>query len=380
MNEVPDNQVWLNNKEHEETQRFINRHESSRAISRSLQAAEQSTDVDVLSSEGGAIGSKIPTKPLPLNTIPAQVMSMFSTTMSNNVQFAEIVNVLENMQNLDFDANMIRNSALGIYYETSKRVQFRLGLFLNPAKETILDCRRLKGDSFVMGNFFTILTNELSKKPELGVKVVLEDDDDMNYFDEDEDDLNTLEELFGSGHLRLKNDPNLVKRLMREIESSDMETQVNDTGLLAHAAELPANVETLATEGGKPLVNLLEGKLQVNNAALVRQSAVLLKELTRMHPEIFSEQTAKSMVQAMGRWVPKAKATSEKEQHELTSSTTTVTNLAQGISSLMNSHSDLIKAVRLDDDEVNCIINTLQKYPSPHHDQVVDWMSKMQVC
>lgn len=379
MNEIPDSQVMLNNQEFQESQKFINRHESSRAVTKSLQTAEESQDVSLLSSADN-LGSKMPTKPLPLNTIPAQVMSMFSTTMSNNVPFAEIVNVLENMQNLDFDANIIRNSALGIYYETSKRVQFRLGLFLNPEKETILDCRRLKGDSFVMGNFFTILTNELSKKPELGVKVVLEDnDDDMNYFDEDEDDLNTLEELFGSGHLRLKNDPNLVKRLMREIQSSDMETQVNDTGLLAHAAELDANVETLATEGGKPLVNLLEGKLQENNAALVRQSAVLLKELTRMHPEIFSEQTAKSMVQAMGKWVPKAKTTSAKEQHELTSSATTVTNLAQGINSLMNSHSDLIKAVRLEDDEVSCIINTLQKYPSPQHDQVVQWMSDM-VC
>lgn len=379
MNEIPDSQVMLNNQEFQESQKFINRHESSRAVTKSLQTAEESQDVSLLSSADN-LGSKMPTKPMPLNTIPAQVMSMFSTTMSNNVPFAEIVNVLENMQNLDFDANIIRNSALGIYYETSKRVQFRLGLFLNPAKETILDCRRLKGDSFVMGNFFTILTNELSKKPELGVKVVLEDnDDDMNYFDEDEDDLNTLEELFGSGHLRLKNDPNLVKRLMREIQSSDMETQVNDTGLLAHAAELDANVETLATEGGKPLVNLLEGKLRENNAALVRQSAVLLKELTRMHPEIFSEQTAKSMVQAMGKWVPKAKTTSAKEQHELTSSATTVTNLAQGINSLMNSHSDLIKAVRLEDDEVSCIINTLQKYPSPQHDQVVQWMSDM-VC
>jgi len=204
----------------------------------------------------------------------------------------------------------------------------------------------------------------------------------MDFFDEDLDDLDALNTLFGQGHLHLKNDPKLVKHLMKEIESCDIETQVTDTGLLAHAAELDSNVDTLATEGGESLVKLLEGKLQHDNVALVRQSAVLLKELTRMHPEIFSEETAKSMVTAMGKWAPKDLIGSIREKSELTSSKTTVTNLAQGINSLMNSQqSDIVKSVQLDEDKITSVINTLQKYPSPSHNKVVEWMSEMtKVC
>merc|ERR1719204_1520961 len=255
------------------------------------------------------------------------------------------------------------NSALGIYYETSKRVQFRVGLHKNPKKETILDCRRLKGDSFVMGNFFTILTTKMSAMPELGVTVVYEEEESIDFFDDDEDDVEELDALLGQGHLRLENDPKLVKHLMKEIESSDLETQVNDTGLLAHAAELESNVKTLATEGGAPLVKILEGKLQHDNAALVRQSAVLLKELTRMHPEIFSESTAKSMVQAMGKWAEKPVATTV-ERSELVSSRSTVSNLAEGISALMQAEK-FDKSIQLEEDRATSVIHTLQKYPTP---------------
>lgn len=341
-------------------------------------ARHQLTDVDLLSNQGGAVGTKVPTKPLALTVLAPQLMSLFNTTMSNNTPFGEIVKVLEAIPNLDFDADILRSSALGIYYETSQRVQFRLGLFLNPEKETILDCRRLRGDSFVMGNFFNILTSKLGEKPALGVKVVLDDVDESEmatFFADEEEDVKELDALFVGGHLQLQKDPKLVVHLMKEIQSSDVETQVHDTGLLAHAAELKSNVDTLASQGGEPLVKLLEEKLQKNNAALVRQSAVLLKELTRMHPELASEQTAKSMVQAMGKWAPKGNV--EAKGSDLVSSRTTVTNLAQGISSLMNSQRDFVKSIKLDEESVTGIINTLQKYPSPVYKPVVDWMSEM---
>jgi hypothetical protein len=119
-------------------------------------------------------------------------------------------------------------------------------------------------------------------------------------------------------------------------------------------------------------VKILEGKLQHDNAALVRQSAVVLKELTRMHPEIFSEATAKSMVQAMGRWAPKPTVTTV-EQSELVSSRSTVSFLAEGISSLMQAE-NFDKSIKLDEDSATGVINTLQKYPSPEHDMIVNWL------
>jgi len=377
---LPGQQVWLTPEQNNESllqKKTKNEYKSVRAVPRYAQP----TDVDLLSNQGGHAGAKVPTKPFALTVLAPQLMSLFNTTMSNQTPFGEIVKVLEAIPNLDFDADLLRSSALGIYYETSQRVQFRLGLFLNPHKETVLDCRRLKGDSFVMGNFFTILTNKLGEKPELGVKVVYDDidEEEMDFFDNDDDnDVKDLDSLFGGGHLQLQKDPKLVIHLMKEIETSDLETQVNDTGLLAHAAELDSNVDTLASQGGEPLVKLLEGKLRVDNAALVRQSAVLLKELTRMHPEIFSEQTAKSMVKAMGKWAPKGNSET-KQCSELVSSRTTVTNLAQGISSLMNSQRDFVKSIKLDEDSVTGIISTLQKYPSPVFEPVVAWMSEM-VC
>jgi hypothetical protein len=340
------------------------------------QQPEDASDVSLFSNEGGAVGAKVPTKPMPLSILPPQLMSLFNTVMApqieENAVFTKVVEVLEDIPNLDFDANLILNSALGIYYETSKRVQFRVGLHKNPAKETILDCRRLKGDSFVMGNFLTLLTKKMSAMPELGVTVVYEEEESIDFFDDDEDDVEELDALFGGGHLRLERDPKLVQHFMKEIESSDLETQVNDTGLLAHAAELESNVETLASEGGAPLVKILEGKLQHDNAALVRQSAVVLKELTRMHPKIFSEATAKSMVQAMGRWAPKPTVTTV-EQSELVSSRSTVSFLAEGISSLMQAE-NFDKSIKLDEDIATGVINTLQKYPSPEHDMIVNWL------
>jgi hypothetical protein len=315
---------------------------------------------------------------MPLSLLPPQLMSLFNTVMvpqiEENVIFTKVAEVLEDIQNLDFDANFIRNSALGIYYETSKRVQFRVGVFKSPKEEILLECRRLKGDSFVMGNFFTLLTKKMSAMPELGVKVVYEEEEEsIDFFDDDEeDDVEELDALFGEGHLHLENDPKLVKHFMKELQSSDLETQVNDAGLLAHAAELESNAKTLAAEGGAPLVKILEGKLQHDNAALVRQSAVLLKELTRMHPEIFSETTAKSMAQAMGKWSAGSPQTKE-EQSELVFSRSTVSNLAEGISSLMQAE-NFDKSITLDEDSATTVIKALQKYPTPEHDMIVNWL------
>jgi len=340
-------------------------------------------DADLLTDKDSMTGLKETKTPKPLTVLAPQLMSLFNTTMANNVAFTEVVKLLEEIPNLDFEHNNILSSALGIYYETSKRVQFRLGLYLNPKKEQILDCRRIKGDSFVMGNFFTILTQKMSAKPELGVKVVYEEKEDevASFFEDDEDTMTQeeLDALFGNGHLQLENDPNLVKHLMKEIEKSDLETQVNDTGLLAHAATIESNAKTLAAEGGKPLVELLEGKLQHNNAALVRQSAVLLKELTRMHPEIFSPETASSMVRAMGKWAPKEQVDQNKNRSDLVSSKSTVTNLAAGISSLMEAQMVNIQSIKLSEADVTGVITTLQKYPSPQHENVVQWMNEM-VC
>jgi hypothetical protein len=368
--------MWLTEDEGLEAQMFKRKNDAHRAVTKALTGHEEAEDVSIFSNEGKAVGAKVPTSPMPLSTLPPQLMSLFNTVMApkieENAVFTKVVDVLEGIPNLDFDANLIMSSALGIYYETSKRVQFRVGLHKNPKKETILDCRRLKGDSFVMGNFFTILTTKMSAMPELGVTVVYEEEESIDFFDDDEDDVEELDALLGQGHLRLENDPKLVKHLMKEIESSDLETQVNDTGLLAHAAELESNVKTLATEGGAPLVKILEGKLQHNNAALVRQSAVLLKELTRMHPEIFSESTAKSMVQAMGKWAEKPVATTV-ERSELVSSRSTVSNLAEGISALMQAEK-FDKSIQLEEDRATSVIHTLQKYPTPERDMVVNWL------
>jgi len=248
---------------------------------------------------------------------------------------------------------------------------------LNPQKQTVLDCRRLKGDSFAMGSFFTILTKALSAKPELGVKVLYEENEVPADFFEEEEDEEALQSLLGEGHLQLKNDPNLIKHLMKEIETSDLETQINDTGLLAHAAELDSNVDTLVAEGGESLVKLLEGSLQHDNAALVRQSSVLLKELTRRHPEIFSEQTAKSMVQAMGKWAQRPPMRFQ-NQSELVSSKTAVMNLAEGVSSLKQSK--LVESITLDEGSIQNINSILQRSPSLQHSDIMEWMSEMTVC
>lgn len=371
-NSIPSNQMWLNPLEAQ--QHSIPKMNNPRAVKAVADHAE-SKDENIFSQKGAAVGAKEPTKPEALSVLKRPLMSLFNTTMSDDVAFGEVVSVLDGIPDLDYDANLINNTALGIYYETSKRVQFRLGLFLNEEKQTFLDCRRLKGDSFVMNSFFTILTTALSKKPELGVKVVLDDDEYVDFFDDDEEDL----EL--EGHLSLKRDPKLVLHLMEKIESSDAETKVNDLGLLAFAAELNENVETLAAEGGASLVKLLEGKLQHDNAALARQSAVLLKELTRMHPEIFTPSTARTMVTAMGRWAPKSTVKTDDSTAELVSSRTTVTNLAQGMFSLMNSKHNLVKPVQLDEDSIQGIIDTLQKYPSTATNAVATWVSQeVAVC
>jgi len=336
--------------------------------------ANNAVDAGLMSNKEGIVGKKTLSEPKPLTVLAPALISLFNTSVGENATFADVVSVLQDIPNLDFDSNVFLNTALGIYYETSKRVQFRLGLFLNQDKEQILDCRRIKGDAFVMGNFFSILTQKMSTRPELGVKVVYQEADDVSEFFQGDDDAVEDAEL---GHLHLKNDPKLVKHLMKEIASSDLETQVNDTGLLAHAAELDANVETLASEGGSPLVELLGGKLQHNNAALVRQSAVLLKELTRMHPEIFTQKAAASMVKAMGKWAPKQELAS-KDQMELVSSKSTVKNLAEGISALMKAQTDIVKSITLPEDDVTCVINTLQGFPS-QHENVMNWMNEM-VC
>jgi len=384
---LPENQMLLSEQETAEMA-FFNRgrkgtvrakvsKNADRGVRGMTSAVESmNLDADLFSNKEDILGRKNPSQPKPLTILEPQLMSLFNTTLGDNVPFAEVVKVLEEIPNLDFDANVIFNSALGIYYETSKRVQFRLGLFLNPAKETILDCRRVKGDSFVMGNFFSILTKKMSARPELGVKVVYEEEE-VHFDAEDEGDDAELDALFGQGHLRLQNDPKLVKHFMKEIASSDLETQVIDTGLLAHAAELDSNVDTLASEGGEPLVELLGGKLQHHNAALVRQSAVLLKELTRMHPEIFSEKTAESMLKAMGKWAPKLEVTKQdQDQRDLVSSRSTVTNLAEGFHDLMQAQGNISNmSLTLPEADVTGIINTLQQYPSPKHEHVVQWMS-----
>lgn len=337
--------------------------------------SDGSEDVSLLSKPGMSAGSKMPTKPMALTILAPQLVSAFNTTLANNIKFDSIVKILDNMKNVDYDANLFHNSAIGNFYETSKRVHFRVGLYLNEQKNTILDCRRLKGDSFVMGSFFENLRAAMAKQPDLGVQAVYEEEVDEDFMDDEDEDMEALDEMLGRGHLQLKKDPTLVKHLMNEIQSRDLETQVTDTGLLAHAAELEVNAKVIASEGGEGLVSLLEGKLMHDNAALVRHSAVLLKELTRMHPELFTEQSAQVMAKAMGRWAQKPAALEEKKQRKLLSSKSTVTNLAEGMYCLMQK--SLVKSVKLDEDSINGIISTLQKQPSKVHNEVVEWMSQL---
>lgn len=336
--------------------------------------SDGSEDVRLLSKQGPSASSKRPTQPLALSVLAPQLMSAFNTTIANNAKFESVVRILDSMQNVDYDVNIFYSSAIGNFYETSKRVHFRVGLYLNEQKDTILDCRRLKGDSFVMGSFFQNLKAALAKQPDLGVQAVYEEDEDFIMDDEDED-MEAVNEMLGTGHLQLNNDPTLVKHLMNEIQTRDIETQVNDTGLLAHAAELEANAKVIASEGGESLVSMLEGKLMHDNAALVRHSAVLLKELTRMHPEIFTEQTAQVMAKAMGRWAQKPAVLEKKKQKKLQSSKNTVTNLAQGLHSLLQTN--LVKSVKLDEDSKLGITKTLLRQPSEVHTEVIQWMDKL---
>lgn len=314
--------------------------------------------------------NKIPT----LGKAEKSLMSCnVSDTMDRTQAFDNLVKVVQELPNVDPMVDLY--ALMGNVYEHGNYCEFLVGMY-EVEKKPVFDFRRMSGDGFVMDLFFRNVKRELGKIQGLIVDAqesdgeVFEDysDDEM---EDDGKDSESQDNLSSHGYLQLCYDPNLVTAWIKKIGTSHVEDKNHMMGLMAHNATFPENLKIIVEKGSEKneLIKLCQRELeQNNNAAFVRNTSALVKEITKVMD--FDEEFLKAIFMAMYWWVPGNDRKKNSHAHyEITESRETIDNLVAALFNLKQrelfSEEIFVKqAATLDKKETDLVSAYLKKQSS----------------
>lgn len=317
--------------------------------------------------------SSTPNKVPTLGKAEQSLMSCnVSDTMDRNQAFDNLVKVVQELPNVDPMVDLY--ALMGNVYEHGNYCEFLVGMY-EVEKKPVFDFRRMSGDGFVMDLFFRNVKRELGKIQGLIVDAqesdgeVFEDysDDEM---EDDGKDSESQEHLSSHGYLQLSYDPNLVSSWISKIKTRHVEDKNHMMGLMAHNATFPENRKIIVEKGGKELIEQCQEQLhQSNNAAFVRNTSALVKEITKVMD--FDEKILEAIFDGMSWWVPGNDRPKNAHAHyEITESRETIDNLVAALFNLKQrelfSEEIIVKqaAAHLGKKETGLVSAYLKKHPS----------------
>jgi len=282
-----------------------------------------------------------PSEPGKLPQLRKQELSLMNCELANGNDPAEtwqsVQDVVEKMQSTDPLFLADQKLAIGNFYQSGNFCEFHVGLFQSvETQKHLLDFKRMSGDGFVMDSFFRTVRNSIKvENPDL---LSMEcdtdggDTEDLVVFDDysDSDDENESDDdsmaqfLQIGGPLNLKYDPNLVNTWIEDVETRHIEDRNHRMGLMAHNAQTPENRAIIIEQGGQRLQALIRTIFSDNNnAALCRNTSVLLREMSKVVD--LGEDMINCIFEALVFWVP---GNSRRKGFQVTESRETVMNLA----------------------------------------------------
>lgn len=245
-----------------------------------------------------------------LTVIRPLEISLMNLRLKIEAKFAELEKTLTPLQNMDPMFDNRRKRAIGNYYFHGNHCEFLMQMYNTQENEPLLDFRRMSGDGFVMDTFFREVKDTLSA---FTVTPVEDDADEEDTFDDysDDDDENATsmasdigELLKNGGFLQLQYDKHVVKNWLKKIRKGHIQDRNYLMGLLAHNSRNSDNRAIIIAQGAGELLEVLETQLSsTDSAAMARNCSLLLQQIVLDGVNIHRD-LAKSVFQALERWVP----------------------------------------------------------------------------
>lgn len=168
-----------------------------------------------------------------------------------------------------------------------------------------------------------------------------DEEDTFDDYSDDETDLSKSvttdigELLKNGGFLQLQYDKNVVNNWLEKIGKGHIQDKNYLMGLLAHNSRNPENRAIIISQGAADLMDCLERQLRTtDSSAMIRNAALLTQQVLLDKVEIRLD-LVRSMLLAMGRWVP---GNRNKQTLEVTESREAIAFLSSALRSLNAKH------------------------------------------
>lgn len=267
-------------------------------------------------------------------------VSLMNLRLKLATNFDQLVTTIDPLPNMDPMFDLQRKRAIGNFFYHGNHCEFLMAMYITQQNEPLLDFRRMSGDGFVMDAFFREvkeLLHEFTISP-------VEDGDEEDTFDDYSDDETDLsksvttdigELLKNGGFLQLQYDKNVVNNWLEKIGKGHIQDKNYLMGLLAHNSRNPENRAIIISQGAADLMDCLERQLRTtDSSAMIRNAALLTQQVLLDKVEIRLD-LVRSMLLAMGRWVP---GNRNKQTLEVTESREAIAFLSSALRSLNAKH------------------------------------------